>query len=95
MPGGEVSLTGEVGGKKRQHDQTRVPRQPGWLVVVRESGRESCDLDRDCRCHGEGESLDPGVGRSRRLVVVASEELFPESAAVLARELSGQLVDVP
>ena len=95
LPGGELPLTGEVGGKKRQHDQTRVPRQPGWLVVVGEPGSESCDLDRDRRSHREGERLEPGAGRARRLVVIASEELFPESAAVLARELSGQVVDVP
>ncbi len=56
---------------------------------------QACNLDRDGRGHSEDERLDPAAGRERRLVVIRQEELFPESAAVLARELSGQAVDIP
>ena len=94
MPGVELPLASEVRGKERQHEQTGVPRQPGRLLVG-EAGSEACDLDRDGRGHGEDERLEPAAGRARRLVVTAQDELFPESAAVLACELSGQAVDVP
>ena len=94
MPGVELPLAGEVRGKKRQHEETGVPRQPGWLLVG-EAGSEACDLDRDGRGHGECERREPAAGHARRLVVTAPEKLLPEPATVLACELSGQAVDVP
>jgi hypothetical protein len=94
VPGVELPLASEVRGKKRQNEQTGVPRQPGWLLVW-EPGSEACHLDRDGRSHGEDERLEPAAQRASRLLVTAHEKLFPESAAVLACELSGQGVDVP
>ena len=80
-------------GEERQHEQTDVPREPGRLLVG-EAGSEARDLDRDGRGHGEDERLEPAAGRARRLVVAAQDELLPQPAAVLARELPGQGVDV-
>ena len=94
LPDVELPLAGEVRGKKRQHDQADVPRQPGRLLVVGEAGSEACDLDRDGRGHGEGERHEPAAGGARRLVLTAQHELFPEPAAVLACELPGQVVQV-
>ena len=85
---------GEVPREERQHEQTGVPKQPARLLVG-EVGGEARDLDDDGRSHGEGERLEPAGGPPRRLFVASHEELFPESAAVLARELPGQAVDVP
>ena len=62
--------------------------------VVGEAGSEACDLDRDGRGHGEDERLEPAAGRARRLVLTAQDELLPQSAAVLACELPGQVVEV-
>ena len=39
--------------------------------------------------------LEPAARAAHRLVVLASKELLPEPAAVLARELAGQVVDLP
>ena len=52
-------------------------------------------MDDDGRSHGEGEGLEPAGGQSRRLLVASQEELLPEPATVLSRELPGQAVDVP
>ena len=92
-PGVELPLASEVGGEKRQHEQTGVPRQPGRLLVG-EAGSEACDLDRDGRGHSENERREPAAGRACRLVVTAQDELLPQSAAVLACELPGQGVEV-
>ena len=88
----ELSLAGEVRDQERQHEQTRVPQQP--RLVGRFACGQPCDLDRDGSAHGEGERLDPGAGRARRLVVAVAEELLPQPAAVLACVLPGQAVDV-
>ena len=93
MPGVELPPAREVRSEERQHEQSGVPRQPGWLLVG-EAGREACHLDGDGRGHGEDERLEPAAQRASRLLVTAHEKLFPESAAVLACELSGQGVDV-
>ncbi len=94
MPAVELPTTSEVRSEERQHEQAGVARQPGRLFVG-EAGSEACDLDRDGRGHGESERLEPAAGRARRLVVAAQEELFPQPAAVLSCELSGQTVDIP
>ena len=60
-----------------------------------EVGREAGDLDRNGGSRGEGERLDPSARGVRLLVGIAPEKLLPESAAVLARVLPGQAVDVP
>ena len=93
-PGVELPSAREVRGEKRQHEQRGITRQPGWLVIVGKAGSEACELDRDGRSHGEGEGLDP-AGRHARRLVVGSQELLPEPAAVLARELPGESVEVP
>ncbi len=84
---------GEVRGEERQHEQTCVPCQPHRLLV-REACSEACDLDRDSRSRSEEERLEPAGRRARRLVVSCEDELFPQSAAVLACELPGQGVEV-
>jgi hypothetical protein len=55
---------------------------------------EACDLNRGARGHGEDERLDPPAGRACRLVLIAQDELLPQPAPVLARELSGHGVEV-
>jgi hypothetical protein len=94
LPGVEVPSAGEVPGKERQHEQAGVPRQPCWFFV-REAGSEACNLDRERRSRGEDERLEPADRRMRVLVVTAQDELFPQPAAVLARELPGEVVDIP
>ena len=63
--------------------------------LVGEAGSEACDLDCDGRSHGEDERLEPAARTCAPARRHRSEELLPESAAVLARELPGQVVDVP
>ena len=86
-------MAGEVAREERQHEQTGVPRQPVRLLVG-EASSEACDLDRDGRGHSEDKRREPAAGRTRRLVVPAQDELLPQSAAVLARELPGQAVEI-
>ena len=64
-------------------------------LLVGEVSSKTRNLDDDSRSHREGERLEPAGGPARGLLVASHEELFPESAAVLARELPGQAVDVP
>ena len=90
----ELSSAGEVSREERQHEDTDVPQQPRRLVVG-EAGGAARDLDRNRRSHGEGERLEPAGWLSRRLFVPSHEELLPEPAAVLARELAGQAIDIP
>ena len=94
VQGVELPLAGEVRRKERQHEETCIPRQPNWLLVG-EAGSEACDLDRDGCGHGEDERLEPAAELTRRLVVTAQNELLPQPAAVLARELPGKTVEVP
>ena len=94
LPDVELPSAGEVRREERQHEQTRVPRQPGRLLVG-EAGGETCDLDRDGRGHSEDKRLEPAAGCARRLVVTAQDQLLPQSAAVLACELPGKRVEVP
>ena len=89
----ELPSVREVPGEERQHEQTEVPREPGRLLVG-EVSSEACELDRDGGGRGEGERLDPAAGRARGLVVTSQDELFPQSPAVLAGELPGQVVEV-
>ena len=93
LPGVELPPAGEVPGEERQHEETEVAREPGRLLVG-EVRSEACDLDRDSSGHGEDERLQPTAGRASLLVLAAQDELFPQPAAVLARELPGQGVDV-
>ncbi len=93
-PSADVDLpsVSEVRGEERQHEQAEVPREPARFFV-REIGSEARDLDRDSGGGGKGEGLDPAARRALRLVT-RQNELFPQSAAVLACELAGQGVEV-
>ena len=94
VPGVELPPVGEVPGKKRQHEQAGAPEKPIRLVAGRLRG-QACNLDRNGRRNCESERLEPAAERgTRRLLVTAQDELFPESAAVLACELPGQAVEV-
>jgi len=87
-------VAGEVPGEERQHEQREVPQQPLWFHCG-ELSSEACGLDRDARSQGEDERLQPPAGPPRRLVLIAQDELLPQPAAVFARELSRQSVEVP
>src|SRR6185312_14891937 len=58
-----------------------------------EPRRQARDLDRDGRSDREDERVDPALAEERSLLV-RLEELFPEPAAVLARELTGNAVEL-
>jgi hypothetical protein len=85
---------GEVAREEREHEQGAVPEQPRRFLVGELRG-EACDLQRDARGHGEDERLHPLPGRARRLVLAPQDELLPQPAPVLARELPRQGVEVP
>ena len=83
----------EVRSEERQDDEAEVPCQPRRFVV-RESGSEASNLDRDSRRRRKGEGLEPAARRTHRIVVGREDELFPQPAAVLACELTGEGVEV-
>src|ERR671914_1331145 len=87
-PGVELPSAGEVPGEERQHEQTEVSQQPPWFLFG-ELSSEACHLDHHGRSQGEDERLEPPVGGARWLVLALQDELFPQSAAVLACELPG------
>ena len=92
LPRVELPSVGEVRGQERQHEQTDVAHEPRRLLFG-DVGGEPGHLDCDRRTDGEGERLDHAARGQRRLVV-ASQQLFPQSAAVLACELAGKGVEV-
>ena len=88
----EPAPVGEIRGEERQHDEADVAREPVRLLLG-EAGGEPGDLDRDGRRDGERERLE-NASRCERRRVVVTQELLPQTTAVLARELTRELVQV-